>query len=1032
MPRSLLRNLASFAVVFAIALSYAGKLPATPLAKLRTIDRVARIRTLSPDEAARGLPVRVRGVVTYYDPALPDLFIQDSSGGVYVACQKPVDVRRGQIVEVTGITGPGEFAPVIEKPAVRILGQGVLPKAARVALEDLKSGSYDSTWVEVSGIVLSAMVENQRASIYVGIGAGHVRVVIPEYSRDDLSQLPGARVTVRGVCGSAFTKRRQLTGVRIDAQTIQDVVVNEAAPAEGSELPLRHAEDLQRFSPGRMSNERTRLRGVVTFQRPGRYLYIRDGQQGLMVETRQKTLFQRGDLVEAIGISAPAEYNPILRYGTVRLVEHGPAPGPIPVTAAQALTGDHDGDLVEIEADLLSWKADRKAAWLGLKSADQIFEADVDQLAEQPAKAALQEGSRLKLTGICVVQVSGEFNDPKSFRLLLRSGEDIVVLRRPGWWNLTRSLWLLAFLGTGVMGVLGWAWMLRRRVQSQTAELFSKNQELKRQMRVAAVDVEVGNAAMQAGTLDEILNRSVQAVVQHLDAALARIWTLSDDGATLDLKASAGLYTGTDGTYSRIPVGKFRAGLIASQRQAYVTNHLTTDERVGDPELIRREGLVSFAGYPLIVDQRLVGVVAMFARQPISEVMRSGLSSLANVLAAAIERKRIDESLRHERSLLRTLVDNVPDYIYVKNTRHQFLLANQALAHRMGAPSAESLLGKTDFDFYPEELAKTYARGEDEVMESGCAVINREELTPDAAGNPVWLLTTEVPLRDATGSVIGLVGVGRDITERKAYLAELREAKEAAESASRLKSEFLANMSHEIRTPMNAIIGMAALALDTADRNEQKEYLLDVMSSAESLLSLLNDILDLSKIEAGRMELDPVGTSIPEVLEEAARLMTSAAAQKGLALSLRSAPEIPGQLLADPLRLRQVLLNLLGNAIKFTQDGSVTLEARLKSEDEDSVWLEFAAQDTGLGIPPDKQRLIFDAFSQADGSVTRKHGGTGLGLTISLKLVKMMGGRIWVESEPGLGSTFYFTARFKKTDVNPTAPSRNPVETAVS
>ena len=1027
--QSLQRSLASIASIVPIALGFAAALQAAP-AKLKTIDRVSRIRVLPPAEAANGFPVHVRGVVTYYDPALPDLFVQDATGGIFVDCQKPVDVRRGQMIEVDGITGPGEFAPVIEKPEIRVLGPGVLPKPLRVPLEDLKSGSYDAAWVEVSGIVLSAVVENRRASIYVGVGAGHIRVVIPEYSTDDLVRLPGARVTVRGVCGSAFTKRRQLTGVRIDAQSIQDIVVNEAAPSAASELPLRHAGDLQRFSPERTSDARARLRGIVILQRPGRSLYIRDGQQGLMVETRQATVFQRGDLVEAIGTPGPSEYNPILRYATVRLLEHGPAPRPIQLTAAQALAGDHDGDLVEITADLLTWRAQRNSAWLGLQSGGQIFDAEVDQASGKLAGSAWKEGSRLKLTGICVIEVGGEFNDPKSFRLLLKSGEDIVILRRPDWWTLSHLLWLLALLGTGILAALGWAWMLRQRVRGQTAELFQKNQELKQQMHVAAIDVEVGNAVMQGSSLEEILTRSVQGIVCHLNAALARVWTLSEDGVTLELKASAGLSTRIDDSYSRISVGKLKIGSVAADCRAHVTNNLL-NEGLEYQDWARLEGLVSFAGYPLIVDQRLVGVVGMFARQPVGEAVQSALSSLATILAAAIERKRTDDSLQQERSLLRTLVDSVPDYIYVKNTRHQFLLANQALASRMGAKSAESLLGKTDADFYPEELARTYAQGEDEVLQSGRAVINREELTPDAAGNPVWLLTTEMPLRDGAGNITGLVGVGRDISERKAYLAELQEAKEAAESASRLKSEFLANMSHEIRTPMNAIIGMSALALDTPDAEEQKEYLLDVMSSAESLLALLNDILDLSKIEAGRMDLDPVATSIPKVLEEAVRFLQPAATQRGLALILGRSPNIPERLLADPLRLRQVLLNLMGNAIKFTQKGSVTLEARLDSEDANSVLLRFWVQDTGPGIPADKQKLIFEAFSQADGSITRKHGGTGLGLTISSKLVKMMGGRIWVESEPGLGSTFYFTAKFQKPGVHPPASRENPVEAAV-
>ena len=534
LPQSLQRFLASVARVIPIALGFAGALEAA--ANLKPIDRISRIRLLPPAEAAHRYPVHVRGVITYSDPALADLFVQDATGGIFIDSPKHPDLRQGQIIEVTGVTAPGDFAPVIEKPEIRILGAGALPQAARVPLEDLKSGSYDSAWVEISGVVLSAIVEHRRASIYVGVGAGHIRVVVPDCSEDDVVRLPGAQVTVRGVCVSAFTKRRQLTGVRIEAQAIQDIVVTQAAPSEALELPLRHAEELQRFSAERSSNARTRVRGIVTFQRPGRLIYLRDGQQGLQVETRQTTVFRRGDLVEAIGTPIPADYNPILRYSTVRLLEHGPAPPPIPLTPLQALAGDHDGDLVEIEADLLNWRNQRNAAWLVMKSGEHVFEAEVDHLAEF-ASLALLEGSRLKLTGICLIEVGGEFNDPKSFRLLLKSGEDIVVVRRPGWWTLSHSLWLLAVLGTGVLAALSWVWMLRRRVRTQTAELFHKNQELKQQMHVAAIDVEVGNAVMQGSTLDEMLTRSVQGIVCYLNAALARVWTLSEDGCTLELKS---------------------------------------------------------------------------------------------------------------------------------------------------------------------------------------------------------------------------------------------------------------------------------------------------------------------------------------------------------------------------------------------------------------------------------------------------------------------------------------------------------------
>jgi signal transduction histidine kinase len=221
-------------------------------------------------------------------------------------------------------------------------------------------------------------------------------------------------------------------------------------------------------------------------------------------------------------------------------------------------------------------------------------------------------------------------------------------------------------------------------------------------------------------------------------------------------------------------------------------------------------------------------------------------------------------------------------------------------------------------------------------------------------------------------------------------------------------------MSHEIRTPMNAIIGMSTLAMDSTSHEEQQEFLTDVVSSADSLLSILNEILDLSKIEAGRLELNPIPTSIVDVVGDATNFLKTMATQKNIDLGYMVSPALHGQVLADPVRLRQVLLNLIGNATKFTERGSVTVEASVESESEDTVCARFVVRDTGPGIPDDKQEIIFEAFRQADGSISRKHGGTGLGLAISSRLVGMMGGRIWVESTVGIGSTFRFTARFSK------------------
>jgi PAS domain S-box-containing protein len=504
-----------------------------------------------------------------------------------------------------------------------------------------------------------------------------------------------------------------------------------------------------------------------------------------------------------------------------------------------------------------------------------------------------------------------------------------------------------------------------------------------------------------------------------------------------------------------------------------------------------------------------------------------------------------EEALSHERSILRSLIDNVPNFLYVKDRQSRFVVANLYCARRLGLKTPEDLLGKSDFDLYPQRLAAAFYKDDQAIILSGESLLNREEAGIDHQGNATCVLSTKVPIRGNHGQITGIAGVGIDITDQKRAQAELRDSREllmllldsipeavygidlqgnstfcnpacvrllgyqktadllgknmhvlahyaradgtlypveechiyeafrqgrgthrddevlwrrdhtsfpveywshpmyrdgdvigtvvtfvditerrqaeqalraageAAEAASRAKGEFLANMSHEIRTPMNGVIGMTELALDTELTQEQRGYLDMVKSSAESLLTLLNDILDFSKIEAGKLDMEIIDFNLRDCLEDTIKALSLRAHEKKLEVACHILPEVPDALQGDPTRLRQIIMNLLGNAIKFTSEGEILVRVEPEQETGSEATLHFSVTDTGVGIPPEKQASIFEAFTQADNSTTRKYGGTGLGLSISSRLVEMMGGRMWLESTSGQGSTFHFSARFQ-------------------
>ncbi len=679
------------------------------------LTRAKQVHDLSLEDATRQLPVHLHSVVLAYEPEWNLLFVNDASGAVFVNMSNtPVlPLHTGQVVDVEGVTGPGDVAPAVFKPVVRIVGEGALPAPHRVSIDRLRSGAEDCQWVQIEGIIRSAEIRGGHLRMILMSAGREVKLLPIHFAGVDYSKLIDSRVEVTGAAGSSFNRKRQMTGINVFVPELSYIRVLEASPDPRS-MSIQPIRTLLRFNPAANLDHRVRVRAVVTLYWPGTLLYIHDGTQGVQLRGFIAPVLKRGDVVDAVGFPGRADFGPILEDATVLSVNGVAALPPIhPISAATALSGEFDSDLVSIEGRLVSLERGSTSSVLEVLSEGVIFNA------EAPASrslASLQTGSTLRLTGICAVQTDAD-HVPKAFRILVPSDAGVAVLRAPSFWTAQHVLYLVAAALVLVLLVLGWVAILRRRVAEQTR---------------------------------------------------------------------------------------------------------------------------------VIQDQ----------------------------------------------------------------------------------------------------------------------------------------------------------------------LEEAAVLKDAAEAASHAKSEFLANMSHEIRTPMNGIIGIAELALEGDLPDERREYFEMIRTSGESLLAIINDILDFSKIEAGKLDLDSVDFDLRDSLEETVRTLAYKAQAKGLELACDIREDVPERVTGDPLRLRQIVLNLIGNSIKFTEKGEITLEVAVEARSTEMALLHFVVRDTGIGIPPDKHALIFHAFAQADSSTTRRYGGTGLGLTISARLVNMMAGRIWVESEPDHGCRFHFTARF--------------------